>query len=120
MEVSNEICYDTHDIVKKGWDDGSRSITLKASVSGGQQIMVLHTQELMRARLLSVYTTYPKTLVIHKQICMINWIKTFLKFGFRIHCYGLYHQIESTLLFRIMLVILNVVIKISLTILIID
>lgn len=38
----DETWYDTHDVVKKGWDDGSCSCSLQAPASRGKRIMVLH------------------------------------------------------------------------------
>lgn len=38
----DETWFDTHDVVKKGWDDLSCSCSLKAPASRGKRIMVLH------------------------------------------------------------------------------
>ena len=38
----DETWYDTHDVVSKGWDDGSCSCCLHAPVSRGKRIMILH------------------------------------------------------------------------------
>lgn len=38
----DETWYDTHDVPKKGWDDKSCSCCLKAPVSRGKRIMILH------------------------------------------------------------------------------
>lgn len=38
----DETWFDTHDVVKKGWDDGTCNCVLKAPTSRGKRIMVLH------------------------------------------------------------------------------
>lgn len=38
----DETWYDTHDVVRKGWDDGTCSCCLQAPSSRGKRIMILH------------------------------------------------------------------------------
>ncbi|KAJ4440794.1 hypothetical protein ANN_10640 [Periplaneta americana] len=38
----DETWYDTHDVVRKGWDDGTCNCILKSPSSRGKRIMVLH------------------------------------------------------------------------------
>ena len=40
----DEPWYDTHDVVKKGWNDGTSNCVLKFPASRGKRIMVLHTR----------------------------------------------------------------------------
>lgn len=65
--------YDTYDIIKKRWDDGSCNCTLKAVTSCYQRIMVLYV---MRNEFATVCTSHRKTFAIQKQNLMIeNWFK---------------------------------------------
>ncbi|KAJ4430004.1 hypothetical protein ANN_22209 [Periplaneta americana] len=51
----DETWYDTHDVVRKGWDDGTCNCILKSPSSRGKRIMVLHAGEERMGSQLSLF-----------------------------------------------------------------